>query len=224
MDLNIRIRQLIDAKEKNPSAFSNEGLADAVINYTECSDFDISNSDIESGLKKLYQYAGINEFSYDKSCIISNSVNGKIAKHLSDNIHIYCFDNDYYCSMASQIVNHEKNKMDKIEFIFSDISQFFTFQNNKNFIADFVITCPQANQNTYKHLDYEMKYRMMTPHQYYTVRALEFLQSGGIVCSILPSASVDSVVNQVLKYDSPVQVLGNINFTRGYTFLYLKKI
>lgn len=220
MELNSRIRKLIDARESN--SFYGD-IKESIKDYSECLDYFIQETDLKVGLKRLYQYAEINEFSKDKSCIITNSVNGKIASHLYDNIHIYCFDNDYYCSMVSQIVNQEKNKIDKIEFIFSDISQFFTFKNNKNFIADFVITCANSNQNTFKDLDYEMKYRMLNPYEYYTLRSLDFIQVGGIVLSIVPTLKVDGVISQAMNYESPIRVLDKINFM-GYSFIYLKKV
>lgn len=224
MNINGRIRELIDARNRNPYSFNDSSIKDSIINYTECADFEINDSDLSAGLDKLYKYAQINEFSLAKSCIIFNSVNGKVAKHIADNIHIYCLDNDYYCSEISQIVNDEKNKMDKIEFLFSDISQFFTFKNNNNFLADFVINISNSNNHTYKKLDFEMKYRVLTPHQYQTLRSLHFVSSGGVVCMVLPITAVDSVVNQVINSEIPVQVLNKTNFTKGYTFLYLKKI
>ena len=114
MDLNSKIRDLIDAKIKNPYAYNDEDLKYSVIKYTDCSDYDLKESDIELGLKRLYNYLNINSLTKDKSCIITNSVNGKIANLLMDNIYVYSFDNEFYCSMASQIVNKDKYKMDKI--------------------------------------------------------------------------------------------------------------
>lgn len=224
MDLNKRIRELIDGRDYNPSNFNSEILQYTLENYTECSDFVLEDLDIKRGLERLYSYAEINQMSINKSCIISNSVNGRIAKALLDNIHIFCFDNDYYCSVASQIVNTEKNKNDKIEFVFADISQFFTCENNNNFLADIFISCPSLANNTYKKLDCEMRYRTMTPTQYHTFRGLSFVQKGGIVCSIISSGLYDSVVSQIMNFEIPCRLLGSINFTKGYTFIYLKKL
>ncbi len=224
MEINSRIREIIDARTSNPYAFSDDNIRDSIAKYSECSDFDVDDLDLSKGLERLYEYANINELSVDKSCILTNSVNGRIARELLDNIHIYCFDNDYYCSMASQIVNSKKNKEDKIEFIFADISQFFTSKYNGNFKADFVITCPSENSNVFKKLDCEMSYRQMNSIEYYTKRSLEFVNVGGIVCSIIPTNKESFIKSQISNYDIPVRVLGSINFTKGYTFLYIKKI
>jgi len=221
MDLNSRIRELVDGK-LNYGLFGD--IKDSVKNYTDCLDYNILDSDLRVGLKRLYQLLNINEFSKDISCILTNSVNGKIADALIENIHIFCFYNDFYCSTISQIVNENKNKMDKIEFLFADISQFFTFNYNKNFIADFVINTPNGNQYSYKDLDYEMKYRLLNPYEYYTIRSLEFIQTNGIVLSIIPTNKVNGILELTKNYETPIRLLDRINFTKGYSFIYLKKV
>ena len=222
MDLNKKIRDLIDAHTSNPYAYSSDDIRQSVINYTECLDFNIKDDDIKKGLNALYNYMGIDEFS-NKSCIITNSVNGKIANYLYENIYIYSFDNDYYCSMVSQIVNAEKNKKDKIQFLFGDISQFFTSEFKSNFKTDFVITSPSQYNNTYQHLDSEMKFRKMNQYEYYTKRSIDFLFVGGICLSIVPTREERFIVNQLMSYDIPVSVLGTIKFDGGYSFIYIKK-
>jgi hypothetical protein len=51
----------------------------------------------------------------------------------------HSFDNEFYCSMASQIVNKDKYKMDKIDYLFGDISHFFTSNFNSNLYAPAII-------------------------------------------------------------------------------------
>jgi hypothetical protein len=224
MDLNKTIRDLIDASISNPYAYNANDIKSSLMNYNECSEFLIHNDDLKIGLDRLYEYLGINEFSNDKSCLITNSVNGRIANALMDNIHIYCFDNDYYCSMASQLVNSEKNQKDKMEFLFGDISQFFSGEFNHNFLVDCVITAPSKFNETYKRLDSEMKYRQMNPYEYYTKRSIEFLTHGGICMSIVPVSVVEFVKKQILDYDKPISFLNAINFSSGYSFIYIKKL
>lgn len=223
MDLNKKIRSLIDATVNNPHAYSAEDIKDTVINYSECSDFSISELDIKTGLEKIYGYLKINESSSNISCVITNSINGKIAKSIIDNIFIYSFDNDYYCSMASQIVNSTKNREDKISFLFGDISQFFTSEFNSTFNADFVVTCPSQHNECYKDLDCEMKYRQMNPYEYYTKRSIEFLQSGGICLSIVPNSVEAFVTKQLLSYEKPVSILSSVKF-KDYSFIYIKRV
>jgi len=224
MDINKTIRDLIDATIQNPNAYSQDDIKGSVANYTECSDFELSNDDINLGLERIYKYLDVNELSDNKSCIITNSVNGKIARNIIENIHVYCFDNDYYCSMASRIVNKEKNKSDKIEFLFGDISQFFTSDFNSTFNADFIITCPSKHNEAYKDLDSEMTYRQMNSYEYYTKRSIEFLQIGGICLSIVPSSMERYVVSKLLASEKPVSILDTIKFNKGYSFIYIKKI
>ncbi len=224
MDRNKAIRDLIDAHVNNPDAYSDKDIASSLIDYSECSEFIIQDADLEIGLNRLYEYMGINEFSNGKSIIITNSVNGKIAKELTENIHIYCFDNDYYCSMASQIVNKEKNEKDKIEFLFGDISQFFTSEFNSNFVADAVITCPSQFNGTYKKLDSEMKYRQMNSYEYYTKRSIDFLHSGGICMTVVPTGMDSFIKKQITSYNKPVSLLNSLAFGRGYSFIYIKKL
>ena len=224
MDLNKRIRDLIDARENNPYAYSDEDIKSSLLNYSECSEFIIHDDDLRIGLERLYEYMNINEFSNDVQVMITNSVNGKIAKTLTDNIHIFCFDNDYYCSMASQIVNQDKNKKDKIEFLFGDISQFFTSEFHNNFIVDAVITAPSKYNNTFESLDSEMKFRSMNPYEYYTKRSIEFLQSGGICMSIIQTAMDSYIKKQITSYNKPVSLLNSLAFSRGYSFIYIKKL
>lgn len=223
MEINKVIRDLIDARVNNPYAYSDDDIKDSVINYTECSDFELSADDIKLGLSKIYYYLGINEFSENVSCILTNSVNGKIANMITDNIHIYCFDNDYYCSMASKIVNSGKNRMDKIEFLFGDISQFFTSDFYGTFNADFVITCPSQHNEAYKDLDCEMKYRQMNSYEYYTKRSLDFLKIGGVCLSIVPNTMETFIKSALLSLEKPVSILDSISFN-GYSFIYIKKI
>lgn len=224
MDINKRIRDLIDARTENPYAYSDDDIKSSLLNYSECSEFLIQDDDLKIGLARLYEYMNINEFSEDKSVIITNSVNGKIANTLSENLHIYCFDNDYYCSMASQIVNQDKNNKDKIEFLFGDISQFFTSEFNNTFSADAVITCPSHFNNTFKKLDSEMKYRQMNSYEYYTKRSIDFLQSGGICMSIIPTSMDSFIKKQIANYNKPVSLLNSLAFGRGYSFIYIKKL
>jgi|688.fasta_scaffold268924_2 hypothetical protein len=222
MDLNSKIRDLIDAKINNAYAYNDEDLKYSVIKYTECSDFDLKESDIEVGLKRLYEYLNMNSLTKNKSCIITNSVNGKIANLLTDNIYINSFDNDFYCSMASQIVNKDKYKIDMIDYLFGDISQFFTSNFNSNFKTDFIITCPSRDTESYKHLDSEMKFRKMNPYEYYTKRSLEFLFDGGLCLSIIPVSMERFVIKQLMEYEIPVKILDKINFG-VYSFIYIIK-
>lgn len=222
MDLNSKIRDLIDAKIKNPYAYNDEDLKYSVIKYTDCSDYDLKESDIELGLKRLYNYLNINSLTKDKSCIITNSVNGKIANLLMDNIYVYSFDNEFYCSMASQIVNKDKYKMDKIDYLFGDISHFFTSNFNSNFKTDFIITCPSRDTDSYQQLDSEMKFRKMNPYEYYTKRSIEFLFDGGLCLSIVPASMERYIIQQLMAYEIPVKILDKINFGE-YSFIYITK-
>lgn len=222
-NINNEIRKLIDACVDNPYSYSKEDLRNAVLNYTECFDFVLDDNDVKSSINRLYGYLGINEFSENISCIVSNSVNGNIAKMISDNVYIHCFDNDYYCSMASQIANYDKNKKDKIEFLFGDLSQFFTSTFSSNFYADFIITCPSEFNAAYKDLDCEMKYRQMNPQEYYIKRSMEFLKSGGICMAIISSDLEAFIKNKMLSFDKKVSILGSVNFKKGYSFIFIKK-
>jgi len=223
MDTNTNIRNLIDACVSNPYAYSKDDLRDTVLKYTECFDFVLDSNDIKVGVQKLYDYLGIDEFTMNKSCIVSNSVNGNIARAITDNVYIHCFDNDYYCSMASQISNSEKNKNDKIEFLFGDLSQFFTSEFNSNFKTDFIITCPSQYSSAYKHLDSEMKFRQMNPQEYYTKRSIDFLQSGGICMSIISNELEKFVISRLMSYEKKVSILSSVKFGRGYSFIFIKK-
>jgi hypothetical protein len=223
MDTNSEIRKLIDASVNNPYAYNKEDLKYSVLNYTECFDFILDDKDIKSGINRLYGYLGINEFTENISCIVSNSVNGNIAKNISDNIHIHCFDNDYYCSMASQIANYDKNQKDKIEFLFGDISQFFTSDFSSNFYADFIVTCPSEFNSAYKSLDSEMKYRQMNAQEYYTKRSIDLLNSGGICMCIIASDLEAFIKNKMVSFEKKVSILGSVKFDKGYSFIFIKK-
>ena len=233
MNQNEQIRKLIDANAETPSVYSDDGIRDACMDYTECLQFPINDDDIKIGLERVYEYLGTSGSQIDfngrygmetLSCIVTNSVNGKIAKFVNENITVSCFDNDYYCFRASRIVNVEKNQKDKIQYFFGDISQFFTSPFNSTFSADFVVTCPSQSNECYKDLDCEMKYKQMNPYEYYTKRSIEFLRKDGVCMSVVPTEMENFVVKQLLSYDKPVAILNSLHFTGGYSFIFIKKL
>jgi hypothetical protein len=225
MELNIneQIRKVIDAKVANPYSYDNADISDAVMNYAECLDFTIGNDEIKEGLAKVYKYLRVDELSKGISCIIFNSVNGKIARAISDNIYVSCFDNDYYCFKATQIANYKRYEENMFASYFGDIGQFFASQFYSSIAADFIVACPSESSIAYKDIDSEMIYRKMTPYEYYAKRSMQFLRVGGICMCVVP-LSIAKYLKDELSVNKGTAVLEVLNFKEGYSFIILKKV
>ena len=90
-----------------------------------------------------------------------------------------------------------------------DISQYFAFKNtNSSRKYDIVITQPASDYKFYKEVDSDEDMQKLSPVEYYSHRAMHFVDDNGILVIVCPKSYVEKIreksyfpITQVIETD-----------------------
>jgi hypothetical protein len=169
--------------------------------YDECDDFFLPEYLIE----KIWSWISSNYYNLDflgdrdvggsVSILSVNSGAGRILALAPKNSTIVAYNLDYTCKRITDFVCQDKADVGSYYSDMIDISQFFAIKNtNSSRKYDIVFTQPSSNYEFYKGIEYDKDIEKLSPIEYYTQRAMHFVNENGLLIIVCSKSDVKKII------------------------------
>lgn len=187
--------------------------------YDECDDYFLPEDLIEKIWNWVMAHYYNLEFIGDRdvggsvSILGSNSGAGRMLSSAPKNSTIMAYNLDNTCGRITDFVCQDRAEEGRYFSKNRDISQYFAIKNtNSSRKYDIVITQPGQNYKFYQGVDFEKDMQDLSPAEYYSQRAMHFVDDGGILILICGKKEVEKIrdksyfpISQVIETDDNQQ-------------------
>ena len=180
--------------------YANEREVAYFSTYDECDDYFLPEDLIEKiwGWVNAHYYnlefIGDRDVGGDVSILASNSGAGRLLLPAPKNAVITAYNLDYTCLKITDFVCQKRAEEGRYFSKNRDISQYFALKNtNSSRKYDIVITQPGQNYKFYEGVDFEKDMQELSPAEYYSQRAMHFVDEGGVLILICGKKEVEKI-------------------------------